>query len=63
MTTAVSGIHPLFYMVLVVVSFSLVPVLFKLAGADDSPFLFTGVWLGSIGLLWERQPSLSKEAS
>ena len=37
-------------MTMAVVSFSAFPVLFKLGGADVSPFLFTGVYQASIGI-------------
>ena len=39
---------PALYMMIAVVAFSALPVLFKLGGAEESPFLFTGIRQGSI---------------
>ena len=37
-------------MIIAVASFSAIPVLFKLGGAEESPFLFTGIWQVSIAI-------------
>ena len=44
------GLHPALYMMIAVISFSAFPVFFKLGGADESPFLFTGIWNASVGI-------------
>ena len=44
------GWHPWVYMIIAVVSFSAVPVYFKLGNAEESPFLFTGIWLCSVAI-------------
>ena len=44
------GWHPAFYMMIAVVAYSAIPVLFKLGDADESPFLFTGIWHFSVGI-------------
>ena len=43
-------LHPALYMMISVAAFSAVPVLLELGDAKDSPFLFTAIWKGSIGL-------------
>ena len=37
------GLHPVLYMMIAVVSFSVIPVLIELGDAEDSPFLFTSI--------------------
>ena len=37
-------------MMMAVVAFSAFPILFKLGNAEDSPYLFTGMWLLSVGI-------------
>ena len=44
------GLHPAFIMIIAVVSYSTFPVLFKLGGAGESPFLFTGLLQGGVGI-------------
>ena len=44
------GLHPALYMMIAVVANSAFPILFKLGGAEESPFLFTGIYQGSIGI-------------
>ena len=44
-------LHPGFYMMIVVISFSVGPILFKLGNAETSPFLFTGIVQGSLGIV------------
>ena len=44
------GHPPALYMIAAVVSFSIIPVLFDVGNAADSPFLFSGIWQGSVGL-------------
>ena len=41
---------PALYMMIAVVSYSIVPILFKLGYAEKSPFLFTGIRNGSVGI-------------
>ena len=41
---------PFFYMMVSVAAFSVIPVLIKLGGAENSPFLFTGIRQVSIGV-------------
>ena len=41
-------IHPVFYMLIVVASFSATPILFKLGNADGAPYLFTGIFQISV---------------
>ena len=50
MFTFFDKLHPAFYMMIAVVFYSVVPVMFELGDADESPFLFTGIWLGSVGI-------------
>ena len=37
-------------MMIAVVAYSAFPILYKLGGAEASPFLFAGIWLGSVGI-------------
>ena len=55
-------LQPAFYMVIAVASFSALPVLLKLGDAEESPFLFASIWLGSLAmksgaefLVWQRR--------
>ena len=50
MIRILGSLHPALYMMMVVVSFSATPVMFKLGNAEESPFLFTGILQSSIGL-------------
>ena len=44
------GQHPALYMIIVVATFSTIPALFELGGAEKSPFLFSGILQIGIGL-------------
>ena len=41
---------PALYMIVAVIFYSAIPLFFDLGGADESPFLFAGIWLNSIGI-------------
>ena len=43
-------LHPVFYMMISVASYSFFPVLFTLGGAKESPILFTAIYLGGSGV-------------
>ena len=45
-----SGPYAAYHMMLAVVAYSLTPVLFDLGGAEESPMMFTAVWLFSFAM-------------
>ena len=50
MSGSSSGLQSALYMIIAVVFYSAVPIFFQLGNSDESPFLFTGIYLVSIGV-------------
>ena len=63
-------LHPVIYMMMAVGTYSVIPVLFKLGGAEESPFLFTGilqictgVGVGAVILLFKKELPIKSDRS